>query len=191
MVCRQEPHSSLQGTRRADVFAEGRKGNVISQPVPQGQGDHEHRQHDIFQPGQRPGDRGLPELRRRDFVEQLLDPSKGTDPSADGPPEDDAVQQEDSQDIPSSPVACGGQGILQRTQRAGAHGARAGIAVEARNAGRFSLPPVNIPGDKALQVRVIQSSAVYLDQPPGCRAVALPPGSFSDLIQGRYTPYRY
>ena len=63
----------LEGARRADVLAEGRQGQVVPQAVPQGDGDHEHRQDHVFEPGQGPGHAALADLQGGDFVQQLLD----------------------------------------------------------------------------------------------------------------------
>ena len=166
-VRRQKPHGTLQRAGRADVFAKRRQRQVVGQPVDQGQDDHKHRQHDILHPAERPGHGGFPDLRRWNPVEKLLDPAKGAQPSADRPAERHAKEQKDPQHIPARPVARGRQGVLQRAQRAGADRSRAGIAVQPRHAGGFGWAPVNLPGHKALQMRVIQQRAIHLDQPPG------------------------
>ena len=179
----------LEGARRADVLAEGRQGQVVPQAVPQGNGDHEHRQDHVFEPGQGPGHAAFAELQGGDFVQQLLDQPQGAEPPADGAAQNDPEQQEDAQHIPPGPVAGGAQGVLDAAQGAGGHGPGAGIAVKAGGAGVFGVPVINIPLDKAFQIGVVQQGRIQLHQPSGGGAVALPPGGFH-LIQGRHTPYK-
>ena len=112
---------TFRSTCRTDIFAEARKRHFIPQTVPQGNGDHKHRQYHVFQPGQCPGDGILSDLRYGNFMQKLLNQSQRAEPSADGTPQNHAVQKNNTQHIPAGPVSGGGQGILDRSQRAGAH----------------------------------------------------------------------
>ena len=187
----QEPHRALEGARRAEVLAEGRQRKPVAQAVPQGQGDHEHGQDDVFQPGQRPGDRALFELRRRNPVQQLLDQAHRTQPAADRPAQRHTEEQQDAQHVPARPMSGGGQRVLQGTQRTGAHRARTGITVEAGDAGSLRVPGVDPSVDEALEAGVVQQGRIQLRQPPGRRPVRPPPPGFLRLIQGQHTPYRW
>ena len=191
-VCRvrQQAHGPLKGARRADILAEARQRHVVLEPVPQRQGHHKDRQQDVLEPAEHPRDAGFFDFRRRDLVQQLLNQAQRAEPAADRTPEDDAEQRDDPQHVPPGLVAGGRQRVLDRAQRTGADGARAGVAVKARHTGEFRLSDIDFPVDKALQMGVIQQSAVKLYQPAGAGTVVLPPGSFH-IIQGPHTPYRY
>ena len=187
---RQQAHGPLKGARRADILAEARQGHVVLEPVPQRQGHHKDRQQDVLEPAEHPRDAGFFDFRRRDLVQQLLNQAQRAEPAADRTTEDDAEQGDDAQHVPAGLVAGGRQRVLDRAKRAGADGTGAGVAVKARHAGKLRLSDIDFPVDKALQVGVIQQSAVKLYQPAGAGTVALPPGRFH-IIQGPHTPYRY
>ena len=184
----QVAHRALEGARRTDVLAEARQGDLVAQAIPQGDGDHEHRKYNIFQPGQRPGDAALSELRRGDLMEQLLDQPQRAQPAADRPPQDHAEEHDDAQHVPARPMPGGGQRVLNGAQRAGTHRAGAGIAVETGNAGVLRVSGVDSSINKALDVGIVQKRRIQLDEPPGRRPVRLPPAGFH-IIQGQHTPY--
>ena len=123
-------------------------------------------------------------------MQELLDQPQRAQPSADGSPQDHAVQQDNAQDVPSCPMAGGGQGILNGTERAAAYGAGAGIAVEAGNADVFRVASVDFSINKAFDVSIMQECRIQLHQPPCRRPVFLPEAGFLFFIQGQHTPYK-
>ena len=130
----QQADRAFKGSRRADVFAEAGQDDPLPDAVDQRNGDHKHREEHIFQIGQFPRNMTFPDLRCRNLVQQLLNQTQGADPSADGSPQNHAEQRQDAQHIPGQRMPGSVQRVLQRAQRAAGNGARAGIAVEARNA---------------------------------------------------------
>ena len=54
--------------------------------VPCGNTDCKQRQNDIFQPGKRAGNAALPDLWRRQLVQQFLDKTQRAEPAADRVP---------------------------------------------------------------------------------------------------------
>ena len=109
----QKSDRALEGPCRTDIFAEGRQRHIVIQAVIQRYGDHKEQQQNIFQPGQRPRDPALFDLKCRDPVQQFLKQAKRAKPSADGPSQYDPVEQNDPQHIPACPMVRGGQCILQ------------------------------------------------------------------------------
>ena len=184
----QMAHRAFEGACGTDILAEARQWDLVAQAIPQGDGDHKHRQYYIFQPGQRPGDAALFQLRRGDLMEKLLDQAQRAQPAADRPPQDHAEEHDDAQHIPARPMPGGGQRVLYGAQRAGTHRAGAGIAVEAGNAGVLRVAGVDSSINEALDIGVVQQGRIQLDEPPGRRPVCLPPAGFH-IIQGQHTPY--
>ena len=182
---------ALQGARRADILAEGRQGQAPGQGIIQRKGDHEHRQDDVFHPGQRPGCLSLADLRHGQLMKQVLDQAHGAQPAADRPAQDNAEEQDHAQHIPAGPVSRGSQGVLQRPQGAGPRRAGTGIAVQAGDAQRLGLSLIDFSFNESPQVRVVQKRRVQLDKPPFRRTEGLQPGDRVPLIQGPHTPYRY
>ena len=180
----QVAHRALQGAGRADVFAESRQDFVLSDAEPDRDRDDENSQEHIFQVRKHPGDPALPDFRRGDFVQQLLDQPQGAEPAADRPAEDHAEEGQDAQDVPRRGMPGGVQRVLQGTQGAAGDGAGAGIAVEPGDADGFQIAGIDMPVDIAFEIRVVQQGGVELYEAAGARPEA-------HLIQGRYTPCRW
>ena len=126
-------------------------------------------------------------------MQQLLQQPQGTEPAADRAAQNQAIEHENAVDIEADLLVRGADGVLQGTQRAGAHRAGAGIAVEARHAdslcgGGFAL--IDFALHKALDVGVVEQRAVELYKPSLGRTVGSPPGAFY-IIQGQHTPYKF
>ena len=192
---RQQAHGPLEGARRADVLAEAGQGYAVGEGIPQRYGHDEHRQQQVFQPRQGPRHGALFNLQRGHFIQKLLDQAQRAQPAADGATQDHAIQHDDAQHVPARPVIGGAQRVLYRPQGARARRRGAGIAVEARRAEVFSLALVDVAGDEALDIGVVQQRRIQLDQPAGGGPVALPPGlgplpHVLCIIQGQHTPYR-
>lgn len=141
--------ASLQGTGRADILAEAGQGIARRIGIPQGDGRHKHRQHDIFQPGEPPAPAAFFELSPGNLVEQLLDQAEGAQEAAHDPPQAQAHQQQEARDIQRQLVGHGAQGVLQSPQGTGGHRPGAGVAVEPRYTGPFEVPFINGTGGKA------------------------------------------
>ena len=190
----QQPHRALEGACRADVFAEARQRYAVAQGIPQRYGHREHRQQQVFQPGQHPRYIALLDLRRGDLVEQLLDQPQRAQPATDGAAQDHAVQHDDAQHIPTRAMVRGGQRVLDGAQGTGPCRGGTGIAVEAWGAEEFPVALVDFAGNEALYVSIVQQGGIKLDQPAGRRLMGLPPAGFLLLniiriIQGQHTPY--
>ena len=186
----EQPDGAFKGTRRADIFAEAGQRHIMLQSVPQRDRYDEHRQQNVLQPGQRPGNPALLELECGNLVEQLLNQSQRTEPAADRSSEDHAEEQKDAHHIPSGPVSGGCECVLNGAERTCTDRARAGIAVESGDTGVFCLPLIDFTVNKAFDVCVVQQRTVKLNQSSGRRTVRLPPCCFH-IIQGLHTPYRF
>ena len=184
----QQPHRALQRARRTDVLAECGQRLAVLNAVPDGHGDDEHRQDDVFQIRKRPGDPALPDLRRGDLVQQLLDQPQRAQPAADGAAQDQSVEHQDAQHIPRRGVARAVQGVLQRPQGTRADGPGAGIAVEAGHTDGLGVPGEDATLDEALQVGIVQERRVELRQPAGRGLMSAPP--CFEISQVQHTPYR-
>ena len=156
---------ALQGTGRADILAEGRQRQVFGQAEVQGNGDHEHRQDPVFQPGQCPGNLAFTDFRHRNLMEQFLDQAHGAQPAADRAAQHHAEEHDHPQHIPACPVSRSGQRVLDGSQRAGACRTGTGIAVQAGHTQRLGLSFINLPFNKSPEVRVMQKRRVQLDKP--------------------------
>ena len=184
---------ALEDSGGADVFAEARQRYAVGYAVPGRDPDGKDREEDVLEPGQRAGHTAFLDLRGRQLVQQLLNEPEGAEPAADRAPEDQAVEHQDTEDVPADLLVGGADGVLQGAQRAGPHRAGAGIAVEAGNTeplGRGAFALVDLALDKAFDMGVIQQGAVELNEPSLGRAVGGPPGGFY-IIQGQHTPYKF
>ena len=98
-------------------------------------------------------------------MEQILDQSERTEPAADHPPKQHAVQKQNAAYIEKG-AAVGAEGSLEGPQGAGTHGPGAGIAVQTRDAELLAAAPVNASLGKALEIGIEQQSKVQLHQLP-------------------------
>ena len=184
----KQAHGSFQGTGGADVFAEGGQRHPAESVT--GRNDHhKNDQKDILEPGQEPGDPVLFDFVGGHAMQKLLDHAKGAQPAADYPTQGQAEEQQQAYHIEGRPVGRGGNGVLQRPQRARGNGPGAGIAIETGHAKGFEGAGIDGALPEALDMGVIEQHGIELHQPPPGRPMRLPPGD--DLIQGRYTPYRF
>ena len=148
--------------------------HVIFKAVIERYGYHEDRDDDILQISERPRHAVLPDLGRRDPVQELLHKSHGAEPAADRPAERQSEDHDDPQHIPAGAVAGVGERILNGAQGAGTGSSGTGIAVKARDAygiaveagdaDRFRLSLIDFSVYKASEVRVIEERAVKLNK---------------------------
>ena len=132
----------------------------------------------------------LPDLRRRDLVQQLLDQAQRADPAADRPSQNHAEQCQDAHHVPGRGMPGGVQCILQGAQWAAGDRSGAGIAIEPGNADGFQVSGLDMAVNKAFEVRVIKQGGIQLHQAAGARATDVFIFVIHRLIQGRHTPYR-
>ena len=152
---RQKADGSFKSARRADIFAEARHCQVMTDPVPHGDRDSKNSQDHIFEIRKRPRDAALFNLGRRDLMEELLDESQRTEPAADCPSEGEPEDHDDAQHIPAGAVTGVGERVLDGSQGTCPDCPRAGIAVKARDADSFYFALIDLSVDESPQVRVI------------------------------------
>ena len=138
--------------------------HVIFKAVIERYGYHEDRDDDILQISERPRHAVLPDLGRRDPVQELLHKSHGAEPAADRPAERQSEDHDHAQHIPSGAMAGRRQRVLDRSQRACADRSGAGIAVEAGDTDRLRLSLIDLSVYKASEVRVIEQRTVKLNE---------------------------
>ena len=136
----QKTDCPLQRPGRADVLAEARERNSLFDSDPDGNRNREHHQKHVFQIRKPSGPDALFDLGHGNLMQNLLNQSQRTQPSADRSSQNHTEQCQNSQYIPWCGVTGCVQCILQRTKRAACDRPRAGIAVEARNADALERP---------------------------------------------------
>jgi hypothetical protein len=90
------------------------------------------------------------QLLHGDLVKQLLDPTEGTQKSADPSAENDAKKNKNSQHIVWRGILGGGEGILQSAERAACHRTGTGVAVKTGCTNVFGYSLKNVTGNIAL-----------------------------------------
>src|SRR5699024_9933743 len=124
-----------EGAGRAYVFAEVRGADAVGVQSEKRQQNDESGEDCVFEPLQEtvPGEvLALP--KERDFIKQILNEPEGAQPAAHEASEGRTHQQKKADEIERQAAAGRGECGLQRTKRAGAERAGAGIAVQSRNA---------------------------------------------------------
>ncbi len=125
-----------------------------------------------------------------DFVEQLLNQPQRTEPAADGAPQDQAIEHQNTQHIVWRTLIRGSQRVLQRPQRTGTNRPGTGVAVKAGHTHIFCVAHIDVSLDETLHMCVVEQGGVPLHEPPGGGLMGAPPCR-NLLSQGRYTPYKY
>lgn len=107
-------------------------------------------------------------FRKRDLVEQILDQTERTEKAAYESSDQGADKDQKSNDIVSHLEIPAADYRLDRTYRTGTDCARAGIAVQTRNAYIFELSGIDLSGEKSGYMTVCKKRPESLDR------VALP-----------------
>ena len=100
--------------------------------------------------------------KERDFIKQILNEPEGAQPAAHEASEGRTHQQKKADEIERQAAAGRGECGLQRTKRAGAERAGAGIAVQSRNAEIFKLSGVNCALGETFDVSVCECGEAEL-----------------------------
>ena len=185
---RQQPDGTAKSTLWANVFAEGRN-RITLQRIPKRDNNHKDGKNDIFQVAENPGHRILPDFQRRNLMQKLLKKPQRAQKTAYGTAKGQTIQHQNAQYIAGSTAAGCSNGILQSTQRAGTNCPGTGVAIQTGNTKVLYRAGINISGDVALQMGIVQQGSIQLDQPPLCWNMGFDP--VFHLIQGQYTPYKY
>jgi len=167
----QEQHgdSRLKGPGRADILAE--PGYPVAESVDdqKGQQNHKNRQEHVLDVDHPVGEFDLP---GRDLVDQFLEETEGTQPSAGHPAHQAPNNPQDSEDVQADMGIArlgarpdGGKHRLKRTQGTGAGRCRAGITVQSGNADRLQFSLIDVSGKGEEEIGVAESGRRRLYPP--------------------------
>ena len=141
-----------ESARRAEIFAEKRR-----EFHAQRQNNHKSDQDYIFYPPQVfITFKGFDFFEKRDFEKQILKEAEGTEKAADESARDSSEKYEKSENIVRESEFRSRERALERTDRAGARGGGAGVAVEPRHADIFCRRCRNSACEKSPEIRVVQ-----------------------------------
>ena len=93
-------------------------------------------------------------LEERDLIEQVLEEAEGAHPAADETAEEHPEETDAAEDVEREFIRPAVQHRLQRADRAGTHRARAGVAVQTRQAKLFVGAGIDFPFRPAVSITV-------------------------------------
>lgn len=173
-------HAIVQGQQDTGDGAGGTQIFAVEgcQHKAQGKNDHQQQKYGVLhQPqGTVPGEL-VPLNREGDLVYQLLQKPEGAEKTADCPAQQCAEEEEKSQYVIGKAEFQSGEEALQAADGAGPGGTGTGVAVQTGNTKGFPTALINLPGEEALQVGIVQQSGNGLN-------------AKSFFIQGQHTPYK-